>query len=488
LRLLETIEGLPITATSDDNPEVLGITQDSRFVEAGYLFVALVGKRFDGRAFIPDALQRGAIGVVASGPPPPGFDRIWLTAGEPRWLVGPLAARIYRHPDRELLMAGITGTNGKTTVSRLLVAMLEAAGHATGSIGTLGHRFAGELLGDDRTTPEASHMYRMLRRMVDNGATAVSAEISSQGLALGRVAGLGFDLAIFTNLTRDHLDFHRDLEDYFQAKRRLFDQLKPKGVAVVNIDDPRGRQLADELPRVSTYGDGGDVSGHSVEFTPRGISGVLTTPRGELEFESALLGDYNLQNIVAAAAGAEALGLSHPAIGDGIRVVSPLPGRLEPVDCGQPFPVLVDYAHTDAAMEAALRSLRSFSNRKILLVFGCGGDRDPGKRPLMGRIAGRWADLSIITSDNPRGEDPLAIIAAIEKGVKESGNPSYRILPDRREAIRRAIAQADQDWVVLIAGKGHEIVQIVGEKRVPFVDREEIEHALEEKLGTRTDG
>jgi len=479
------IAGLSIKSLSDDDPDVTGISQDSRFVKEGYLFAALVGKRFDGRAFIPDALERGAVGVMAAGPPPPGFDRVWLTAGDPRWLIGPMAGRIHGHPDREMLMVGITGTNGKSTVSFLIASMLEEAGYPTGAIGTLGHQFDGEIFGTDRTTPEASHFNRLLARMRDSGATAVSAEVSSQGLALGRVEGISFDLGIFTNLTRDHFDFHRDFEDYFAAKRRLFDQLKPQGMAVVNVEDPYGRRLADELPKVLTYGEGGEVAGRTVEFSPQGIRGVLSTPRGELPIESALLGTYNLSNIVAAAAGAEALGLPHAAIAAGIAAQKPLAGRLEPVECGQTFPVLIDYAHTDAALEASLKALRSFSQHKIMLVFGCGGDRDPGKRALMGRVAGELADLSIITTDNPRREDPLAIIAAVEEGIKQSGNSSYRILPDRREAIRRAVAQADDDWALLIAGKGHEEFQIVGDKRSSFSDRQEVERALEEKLGTR---
>lgn len=488
MKVSEVIAGLPIELAGDGDAEVTGISQDSRFVQEGYLFVALVGKMFDGRAFISEAIERGAIGVMSAGSPPPGYEGIWLRAQDPRRLVGPMAGRIYGHPDRDLLMIGITGTNGKSTVSYLMVGILEAAGLPTGTIGSLGHQFAGEMLGTDRTTPEASHFNRLLATMRDSGARAVSAEISSQGLALGRVEGLSFDLGVFTNLTRDHFDFHRDFEDYFEAKRRLFDQLKPEGQAVVNLDDPYGRRLAEELPRVRTYGQGGEVQAQRVEFSPSGIRGVLTTPRGELPFESPLLGTYNLSNIVAAAATAEALELPHEAVAKGIAGRRPLTGRLEPVDCGQSFPVLIDYAHTDAALEASLKALRSFSDHKILLVFGCGGDRDPGKRELMGRVAGRLADLSIITTDNPRREDPLAIIAAVEQGIKQTGNRNYRILPDRREAIRRAIAQADSEWAVLIAGKGHEEFQIVGEERSEFSDRQEVEQALEEKVGTRTGG
>lgn len=487
MRVTDAIAGLPIEASAAANPELTGITQDSRFVEEGYLFVALVGKRFDGREFIPDAIERGAVAVLASGPPPPGFRGAWLEAADPRWLIGPLAGRICGHPDRDLLMVGITGTNGKSTVSFLMVSILEQAGLPTGTIGTLGHRFGGVILGTDRTTPEASFFYRLLAQMRAAGAKAVSAEISSQGLALGRVEGLEFDLAIFTNLTRDHFDFHPDFEDYFAAKRRLFEQLKPNGMAVVNLADTYGRRLAAELPRVMGYGEGGQVFCKSVEFSARSIRGVVATPRGELQIESSLLGSYNLENIVAAVAAAEALGLEHADVAAGIAALPPLTGRLEAIDCGQPFPVFIDYAHTDAALRASLEALRSFTSQKILLVFGCGGDRDPGKRTLMGKVAGELADFSIITTDNPRSEDPLAIIGAIEQGLKESGNPNYRIFPDRREAIHRAVARVDEGWTLLIAGKGHEEFQIVGEKRSLFSDREEVERALEEKVGTRSD-
>lgn len=485
MRISEVIADLPIALRSESDPEVTGISQSSLFVKEGYLFVALVGKQFDGRAFIDDALERGAVAVMATGPPPPGYESVWLEADDPRWLIGPLAGRIYGNPDSQMLMVGVTGTNGKSTVAFLTVSILEAAGFPTGTIGTLGHQFAGRVINADRTTPEASNMYRLLAHMRDAGAKAVCAEVSSQGLALGRVEGLSFDVGIFTNLTRDHFDFHRDFEDYFACKRRLFDQLKPQGKAVINLDDPYGRRLAAELPQLTTYGAGGDVCSRSVEYSSRGIKGQLTTPRGEFEFESPLLGTYNLINIVAAAAAAEALEIDHEAIAAGIASQSPLTGRLEPIECGQTFPVVIDYAHTDAALEATLRALRSFLPQKILLVFGCGGDRDPGKRILMGRVAGELADMSIITTDNPRGEDPLAIIAAVEEGIKDSGNSNYRILPDRREAIRRAIGLADDDWVVLVAGKGHEDFQIVGDKRSSFSDHREVIQALEERLGKR---
>jgi UDP-N-acetylmuramoyl-L-alanyl-D-glutamate--2,6-diaminopimelate ligase len=298
------------------------------------------------------------------------------------------------------------------------------------------------------------------------------------------VAALEFDVGIFTNLTRDHFDFHPDFEDYFAAKARLFDQLKPKGRSVVHLDDPWGAKLAARLPDALGFGRAGAVAPERVELDENGIRGVVRTPRGPLAVESPLLGRYNLENLLAAVAAGEALELPPAAIAAGLHATRPLDGRMEPVTAGQPFPVIVDYAHTEAALEAALRSARELTGRPIVLVFGCGGDRDPGKRPRMGRIAGELAELPIATSDNPRSEDPQAILAAIEAGLRESGNERYRVVPDRREAIRRAVAvAAAEGWAVLVAGKGHERMQIVGERRLPFSDREELERALAEQQG-----
>jgi UDP-N-acetylmuramoyl-L-alanyl-D-glutamate--2,6-diaminopimelate ligase len=485
MKISTLTEGMPITHSNDMELEVSGITHDSRKVEPGDLFVALVGQQFDGRAFVPQAIKQGAVAVLASGPAPSHFEGLWLQTHDARKMMSTLAARFYCHPDREMLVVGVTGTNGKSTVSHLVASILEAAGRPTGTVGTLGYSFGGDDFPGDRTTPEATELFQMLSQMRQAGAEAVSLEVSSHGLALGRVQEIEFDLAIFCNLTRDHLDFHRNFEGYFAAKRRLFEQLTPGGLSVVNVDDPFGRRLAESLSDPLTFGEDGDVRIGSVDFDITGTHGVLMTPKGDFEFRSPLLGAYNLENILAAVAGVQALDIDHGAIKHGLDTVVPLPGRMERVEAGQPFPVIVDYAHTDAALEAALKSVRSFSNRKILLIFGCGGDRDPGKRQLMGQIAGKLADLSIITSDNPRTEDPLAIIASVEEGIKETGNPSYRILPDRREAIRRAMFHADEEWAVLVAGKGHEQIQTVGDREVPFSDRLEIEAALEERFGSR---
>jgi UDP-N-acetylmuramoyl-L-alanyl-D-glutamate--2,6-diaminopimelate ligase len=485
MRLSELVRGLAVAGSPGSDPEVTGVEHDSRRVRPGDLFVAFPGQRFDGRAFAAAAVAAGAVAVV--GPEPAGAAAAlpvpWLAAAEPRALLGILASRAYGHPDRELTLAGVTGTNGKSTVATLLTAILGAAGRPAGFIGTLGYSFEGRSYAGGHTTPEASDLFRILREMREDGAAAVAMEVSSHALAMGRVAGAAFDTAVFTNLTRDHLDYHRDFEDYFAAKRRLFGMLKPGRRPAVNVDDPYGRQLAAEMPDALTFGERGEVSAREVALTTSGIRGILVTPRGEVPFSSAVLGRYNLSNLLAAAAAAETLGLPHAAVAAAFAAQRPVPGRLEPVDRGQPFPVYIDYAHTDAALDAALRSAREVGGGKVAVVFGCGGDRDAGKRPLMGKVAGELADLVIATSDNPRGEDPLAILAAVEDGLRASGNPSYRLIPDRRAAIRAAIAAAEPGWAVLVAGKGHERVQVVGDEKLPFSDLEEIGKALEERFG-----
>jgi len=494
---LERQEPLDPRARQDPrDPDIVGVTHDSRRVQPGDLYVALPGQRFDGWDFAAAAVTAGAVAVAGAPPRTPALAADlttltvpWAALAEPRAGLAALAARVYGHPDRELVMAGVTGTNGKTTVALLIAAMLEAAGLPAGFLGTIGYRFGERRFAGGHTTPEPSDLYRTLREMRAAGARAAAMEVSSHALAMQRVAGAAFDVAVFTNLTRDHLDYHQDMESYFAAKRGLFTQLKPGARPAVNIGDPYGRRLAAELPEALTFGDGGAVRASAVRLSTEGIAARLETPRGAFEIDSPLLGRYNLDNLLAAAAAAEALGLPHAAMTRGIAERPRVPGRMEPVDRGQPFPVYVDYAHTGAALAAALEAVREVAggNRagavKVAVVFGCGGERDPGKRSAMGRTAGELADLPIVTSDNPRGEDPLAIMAAVEEGVKASGNSRYRLVPDRREAIRAALAAAGPGWAVLVAGKGHEREQIVGDRKLPFSDVEEIGRALEERFG-----
>lgn len=480
MRLHQLMSVLPPRRLPDEDPEVTGIQHDSRQVSPGDLFVAIVGDHFDGRSFVAQAVDRGAVAVFGPGPVPAGLQVPWVETAEPRRWLGPISARLYGQPHEALRLVGITGTNGKSTVTSLAARMLEAAGTPCGTLGTLGRRFGDVSYPPSRTTPEACEVFGTLDEMRSSGAEAVVMEVSSHALALGRVAGAAYDVAAFTNLTRDHLDFHGDLESYFAAKRRLFDMLKPGGRSVVGIGDEYGRRLAEALDSPLTFGSEGDVRAARVKLDLKGIRGTIATPRGELDFDSPLLGRYNLENLLAAVAVAEALELPHPAVAEGIARQPPLPGRLQPIEAGQGFPALIDYAHTPAALEAALRSVSELTDHKIVLVFGCGGDRDPGKRPLMGRIGGDLSSLPVVTSDNPRTEDPQAIMSAVEEGVRESGSTTYRMVPDRREAIRRAVAvaSASPGWMVLIAGRGHEDVQLVGAERIPFSDAQELESAL----------
>ncbi len=484
---------------SPSDVQVSGVTHDSRAVMPGDLFVAWPGGRFDGRAFVPQAMARGAVAVLAPGDRPLGFPEgmPWISAPDPRALLGPLSARVFAHPDREMILAGVTGTNGKSTVATLLAAIFEQAGLPAGFIGTLGYRLRGESFAGERTTPEASDLFRTLRSMREAGAAAVAMEVSSHALEQGRADGAAFDLALFTNLSRDHLDLHGDMESYFGVKRRLFDRLKPGGRAVVNLDDPYGQRLAAELPEAWTYSvhhADATVSVRAAKLDRHGLAATIVVSgdaREEFEIASPLLGRFNLSNLVAAIAGALALRsveIPHAAIVAAAAAQRPISGRMEPIECGQPFAAIVDYAHTDAALAAAIGAVREIAPGRTIVVFGCGGDRDPGKRPVMGRVAGELADLAIATSDNPRSEDPHAILAAVEEGLRSTGRDNYLLIPDRRDAIRTAIAAAEEGSAVLVAGKGHERDQTVGDRRLPFSDHEEIERSLEERFGVRLRG
>ncbi|HEV7671666.1 MAG TPA: UDP-N-acetylmuramoyl-L-alanyl-D-glutamate--2,6-diaminopimelate ligase [Thermoanaerobaculia bacterium] len=506
LPLSELIDGLGLPEMDlPSDPQISGVSHDSRAVSPGDLFVAWSGGRFDGRAFVPQAVERGAVAVLAPGGRPAGLaaEIPWLSAANPRALLGPLAARAYGHPDRELILAGVTGTNGKSTVASLLAAIFEQTGRPAGFIGTLGYRLRGKSFPGERTTPEASDLFRTLRAMREAGASAVAMEVSSHALEQGRADGAAFDLALFTNLSRDHLDLHGDMESYFAAKRRLFDRLKPGGRAVINVDDEYGRRLAADLPDAWTYSvEGGEatVTVRDAKLDRHGLAATIAVAIGksglkdEFEIASPLLGRYNLSNLVGAIAGALALStvatvaavaIPRSAIVAAAAAQRPVPGRMEPVECGQPFAAIVDYAHTDAALSAAISSVREIVPGRTIVVFGCGGDRDPGKRPVMGRVAGELADLAIATSDNPRSEDPHAILAAVEEGLRSTGKTNYLLIPDRRDAIRTAIAAAEEGSAVLIAGKGHERDQTIGDRRLPFSDYEEIERALTERFGVR---
>lgn len=454
-----------------DKP-VTGVACNSRSLAAGELFVAIRGLRYDGAEFADDARSRGAVAVVAEAARPSGFDAPWIQVPDARAALAALGASINGDPSRELVVVGTTGTNGKTTTTYLLEAILESAGLQCGRISSVSYHIGPDELRATHTTPEAPELQSLLRRMVDRQCRACALEVSSHALALRRVDRISFDAVVFTNLTRDHLDFHGDMTSYFRAKRRLFEMADETSPAVVNIDDPYGRTLAAEVRRPVTYGleAAADVMPDRMDVSPAGIDLDLRTARGPLHLQSPLLGRSNTYNIVAAAAAGTALDLPLPAIQQGIASVTRVPGRMQLVSGpDDPVAVIVDFAHTDDALRGVLETARGIARGRLVTVFGCGGDRDAKKRPLMGAVAARCSDLVIVTSDNPRSEDPHRIAEDIELGLASSRTPWLTVL-DRSEAIERGVREARAGDVVVIAGKGHEQTQVLADRSVPLDD------------------
>jgi len=456
--------------------EVARIELDSRRILPGDLFVAVRGAKSDGAVYAADAIARGAVAVVSDRPPAAGVDPgvPWVRVASPRRAAGLLAARLNGDPAEKLVLAGVTGTNGKTSTATLLSAILEARYGASGFIGTTGYRTRHREIEADRTTPEAPVIQALLAELVADGVPAAAMEVSSHALTLERAEGCRFDVVVFTNLTRDHLDFHRDMEGYFGAKRRLLDYRKPGASAVVNADDPYGRRLLAEAPPVVGFSPSGAPADFRAAAASCDISGTVIEVAhdgGTFQLESPLLGRFQVSNLLGAAAAAVRLGIDEATIARAVAGVGHVPGRLERVEVGQPYPILVDYAHTPDALERLLAAVRELTDRKIILVFGCGGDRDRGKRAPMGEIAGRMSDIAIATSDNPRSEDPDAILRDVEVGLAASGATKYLKIADRREAIRSAIELSNSGTVVVIAGKGHETTQVIGTSETPFDDR-----------------
>jgi UDP-N-acetylmuramoyl-L-alanyl-D-glutamate--2,6-diaminopimelate ligase len=459
---------------------VSSITVDSRRVESGGCFVAVPGFKQDGRRFVPEAVRRGATVVVTEGEPLAGLSVAQVLVPSVRLSLPRLGGAFYGHPSRALTLVGITGTNGKTTTSYLIEALLRARGLATGVIGTIQYVLGDETRPASQTTPEALDLQSMLAHMRDGGVRGVAMEVSSHALALARADGLAFDVAVFTNLTQDHLDFHQTLESYRLAKRRLFELLaespKPRRTAVVNVDDPAGATMVGVLDvAVLTFGLGLSARVRAVEHASSldGIRMTVETPRGRLALTSPMIGEHNVMNLLGAVATGLGLGLEPPAIAQALAGVGTVPGRFEQVRAGQPFLVVVDYAHTPDALERVLTTARKLTRRRLGAVFGCGGDRDRGKRPIMGEIAARLCDRVWVTSDNPRSERPEAIIDEVVVGVRRAGASAshYATAVDRTVAIRDALAWAQADDTVVIAGKGHETYQIVGADVLPFDDR-----------------
>jgi UDP-N-acetylmuramoyl-L-alanyl-D-glutamate--2,6-diaminopimelate ligase len=480
-----------VAGTAD--PSVAGLAYDSRHVKPGDLFFCVRGLKTDGLKFLPDAVARGAAAAVVEGEagelPVPAIRVPSVREAMPR-----LSAAFYGFPSRALTLVGVTGTNGKTTTTYLTESIARAAGYGTGVIGTIGARINGEAIPGERTTPEAPELQELLARMAADGrGTIVAMEVSSHALSLGRTLGCEFDVAVFTNLTQDHLDFHPTMEEYFEAKALLFTEYPAASdkpfTAVVNVDDPYGRRLADRVAgrsrgRVLRYGieSEAELRASGIEASPTGLTFTLTAPDDTFPVRLRIGGLFNVYNSLAAMGAARAIGVPWNTILAALAETPGVPGRFESVDEGQPFSVIVDYAHSPDGVENVLRAGRALNPRRLIVVFGCGGDRDPLKRPIMGRLAAELADTVIITSDNPRSEDPLEIIRQIREGIPADAGAAIETEPDRRAAIERAVALAEPDDLVILAGKGHETYQIFPDRTIHFDDGEEARKAIHARL------
>jgi UDP-N-acetylmuramoyl-L-alanyl-D-glutamate--2,6-diaminopimelate ligase len=483
----QVLDGAEVLAHSGD-PGVTGVEYDSRRVSPGCVFVAMRGESSDGNKFIDPAIAAGAVAVITdSVEERPRLGVAWAVVPNGRRALARVSANFYKKPAERIAVTGITGTNGKSTTAFLLEAILTAAGRKSALIGTIEYHVAGKVLPAPHTTPEALELNRIFSEALGQGATDAVMEVSSHALAQERVFGVPFDVAVFTNLTRDHLDYHKTMEEYFAAKRVLFEGCgtdAPRAV-VTNVDDDAGAKLAEFSRRRSSvvlkYGwEHGDLHAEKVDITTRGTRFDLAMPEGKITVFSPLIGRVNVYNILAASGAAYARGCSASAIAEGVDKLACVPGRFERVDCGQPFTVVVDYAHTDDALRnltALGRELVASAKGRVLTMFGCGGDRDRKKRPLMGEAAGRGSDFVVLTSDNPRSEDPLAIINDAVVGLQKTG-VKYSVEPDRGKAIALAIGEARPGDIVLLAGKGHEKVQVTREGSAPFDDLEVARAAL----------
>jgi len=485
MRLGELVPGLSgLEMGADAGAQISSLAYDSRRVQPGALFFAIQGEKADGHNFILDALQRGAVAVVSEREAPPELALRWIRVPKIRRALAQASRAFYGYPDAHLQLIGITGTNGKTTTAYLVESILRSTGIRSGLIGTIEYRVGERSLPALNTTPESLDLLSYFAQLVQASAKAVVMEVSSHALAQERVWGFPFSAAVFTNLTQDHLDYHKDFEHYFEAKRRLFEGLgtPPPEWAVINLDDSWGVKLLElPYPNRMTYGMNADALVKPKQSNPssKGWEAVVATPVGKLRITSALVGRANLANILAATATAVALGIPKENIEEGIANLKAVPGRFERIDEGQPFLVVVDYAHTDDALRNVLRTARELTRDRLIVVFGCGGERDRTKRPLMGEAASSLSDFTVLTSDNPRSEDPLRIMTDALVGLQKTGKP-YLAEVDRERAIRKALDEAREGDVVVLAGKGHETYQVLKEGLIPFDDREVSRKVLRE--------
>ena len=486
MKIKDLLQGVStVQIHGKEEEEVNGISYSSRSVNTGHLFAALRGEKKDGFHFIPEAISKGAKAILSERTKPSEFDIIWIQVQEARKSLALCSANFFHHPSRHLKVVGITGTKGKTTISYMIESILEAADFIPGVVGTISYRGPGLSMTAERTTPEAPDLQRLMQNMVEHDATHCVMEVSSHSLELDRVTGIDFDIAVFTNLSGEHLDYHQTMERYFEAKKKLFFlPSEKKSMAVVNTDNSWGKKLIEELHMGAiTYGLELGALVRAKEFTlsENGIELVVKYPAGKMKISSPLLGRPNLYNILAAVASALILKVPEAKIAEGIASLQGIPGRFEKIKNSFGMHLFVDYAHNDDALRHLLETAKELSQNKTIVVFGAGGDRDKSKRSRMGETAGRLADYSIITSDNPRSEDPLAIIEEIERGMKKSGSKQYEVIPDRKEAIARVLDIGQQGDYILVAGKGHEDYQIIKDQVFHFSDTEVILELLKEK-------
>lgn len=494
MKIAELLTDLPVISQfGPRDMDVTALCNDSRQARPGSAFFALRGTTQDGHLYIEQVIQQGAKVIFMERETSLPADCCGIVVSDGRKALAHVASTFSKHPEAALCMIGVTGTNGKTTTTYLLEAILRAAGKSPAILGTVSYRFNGLEQEASHTTPDAIELFAILDTFRRNGANSAVMEVSSHALHQHRVDAISFDAAVFTNLTPEHLDYHTDMEEYYAAKRILFaERLKTGASAAICIDDLAGRRLAAEFSSAVTCGIAPEASVHPLEInlSLAGIHGTFASPAGELRVDSRLVGPFNLQNLLCAVATGVALGIPPAAIEEGISAAHAVPGRLERVDNNRGALILVDYAHTGDALEKALAAVASLQPTRIITIFGCGGDRDRSKRPVMGGVAARHSHLAIVTSDNPRTEEPLAIISEIERGVQQihperlstedarHGSSGYLVLPDRRQAIQFAVSLLRRGDLLLVAGKGHEDYQIIGREKIHFDDREELRAAL----------
>jgi UDP-N-acetylmuramoyl-L-alanyl-D-glutamate--2,6-diaminopimelate ligase len=479
--VLANVPGVTLCGSPEEN--IRGISYSSKAVQPGDLFVALKGEKADGYDFVGEALARGAIAILSEREKPDNFQKTWIQVCNPRIALALCASNLYAHPSEKLTVVGITGTKGKTTITYILEEILKKANLKTGVIGTIAYRRPGIEIGAERTTPEAPDLQRMMREMVDSGVTHCVMEVSSHSLELNRVTGIDFNLTVFTNLSGEHLDYHQTMDKYFESKKKLFLIPSRKKMAVINCDDPWGQKLLSELKMGGiTYGTAQTamIRAEAFSFFQEGLEMTVKYGGGKMSVSSHLLGTPNMYNILASIASALVLNVPVHSIKEGIAALKGVPGRFEKIENALGYNIFVDYAHTDDALKNLLETAKELNYGRIILVFGAGGDRDRQKRPRMGEVAGQLADWTILTSDNPRTEDPMAILRDIEEGIKKTGPDKYELEPDRKSAIHKALSVAEKGNCVLVAGKGHEDYQVLKDTVIPFNDADVIRSFLKE--------